>query len=239
VKGIHGQLKLKVIFFLKEGFMKGIIFDMDGVLIDSEPQQFEVTIKTLNIFGVKIKAEELQRFVGTDNLEIFKFFQKKYNLDVSAESLLEIKTKMIVDEMKNHLHVMPKFEEMKKGLKNINGVKYAIASSSHRISLDIVIKQLGWEDFLTCSVSGDEVSCAKPSPEIYHKAASLLGLDEKDCLVLEDSTNGIQSALDAGMEVVGFSSPNSKNQDFSKVRYKISSLNDFPAFVTKFANLSN
>ena len=219
--------------------MKGIIFDMDGVLIDSEPQHFEVNIKTLNTFGVKIKPYELQSFLGKDNLEVFKFFQKKYKLNVSAERLLEIKTKMIVDEMRNHLHVMPKLEEMKKGLNNINGVKYAIASSSPRISVDIVIKQLKWENFLSASVTGDEVSTSKPSPEIYHKAASLLGVDEKDCLVLEDSTNGIQSALDAGMKVVGFLSPNSENQDLSKVRYKISSLDEFVSYVNKFVSGEN
>ncbi|MFA7109519.1 MAG: HAD family phosphatase [Sphaerochaetaceae bacterium] len=219
--------------------MKGIIFDMDGVLIDSEPQQFEVNIKTLRMFGVDVKYDELHAFMGMDNLEIFKIFQKKYNLKVSAERLLQIKTDMIIEEMRNHLHIMPKFEEMKKALKSIANVKYAIASSSPRISVDIVIKQLKWENFLSASVTGDEVSTSKPSPEIYHKAASLLGVDEKDCLVLEDSTNGIQSALDAGMKVVGFLSPNSENQDLSKVRYKISSLDEFVSYVNKFVSGEN
>jgi len=219
--------------------MKGIIFDMDGVLIDSEPQQFEANIKTLKMFGAEVEYDEFQNFVGMDNFELFKFFRKKYGIKVSAEELLKIKTDIIVKEMKNNLHIMPNFIEMSESLDGLSGVKFAIASSSPRISVDIVIEQLGWKNFLYCSVSGDEVSTAKPSPEIYHKAASLLSIDEKDCLVLEDSAKGIDSALNAGMHVIGYYHKNSAKQDFSKVNHKIFSLEEFPNYAYEFANLKN
>jgi len=217
--------------------MKGIIFDMDGVLIDSEPQQVEVDIKILRTFGIEIKPKEFLPFTGMDSLKVFEFFQKKYNLNVSAERLFQIKKELIFDEMKNNLHIMPNFSDMKEALIDIPNVKYAIASSSPRVSVDIVIEQLGWKNFLSCSVTGDEVTNSKPSPEIYCTTANLLGLDNKDCLVLEDSSNGMQAALDAGMEVVGFFPTNSENHDYSKVKNRISSLDEFPPYVIKFANL--
>jgi len=220
------------------GFMKGIIFDMDGVLIDSEPQQVEFDIKILSRFGIKSKPEDFVSFTGVNSLKVFEFFQKKYNLDVSAEQLYQMKKELIVEEFKTSLHIMPKFEEMKEALALIRGAKFAIASSSPRALVDVVIKQLGFEDFLSASITGDEVFNSKPLPEIYHKAAALLNLDEKDCLVLEDSKNGIKSALDAGMEVVGFFPPNSNNKDYSQVKYKITSLDEFPFYVQKFVNMS-
>jgi len=216
--------------------MKGIIFDMDGVLIDSEPQQIESTIKVLDMFGIKTKADDFIKFMGMYNLQVMALFKQTYNLEVSPERMFEIQTNFMIKEVENNFHLMPKFNEMAKELETLKNVKFAIASSSPRALVNAVIKKLGWEDFLSSSVTGDEVTTSKPSPEIYQKAARVLNLDVKDCLVLEDSSNGMQSALDAGMAVVGFFPPNSENKDFSKVRYKISSLNEFPFSVNKFVN---
>ncbi|UKS29592.1 HAD family phosphatase [Paenibacillus sp. HWE-109] len=206
--------------------MKAFIFDMDGVIIDSEPMHFDIDVKTMNFFGVTISPQELEEFVGMTNPEMWKILKQKFNLSNSVSDIIEYQLSSKIEWIRTtEISPINGIYELILELKKHN-IVLGIASSSPIKFINEVLLKFKIRDYFDCIVSGEEVAKGKPEPDVYLEAARLLGVDPSDCMVLEDSRNGIQSAKSAGMTCIGFINKNSGNQDLSRADIIVNSIKD-------------
>ncbi len=204
--------------------MKAVLFDMDGVIIDSEPIHFEVDILTMRELGVNISKDELNKYVGTTNEYMLNDLKNKYKIKKSFEEILEYKMELTIKKIKEaKINAILGIPELLISLKSKN-IKTAIGSSSPKELINIVIEKFKLEKYFDCIVSGDEVKEGKPKPDIYLEASKRIGVAPEECIVIEDSRNGVLAAKNAGMKCIGFKNINSGNQDLSKADIIVDSI---------------
>ena len=205
--------------------VKGIIFDMDGVLIDSEPLHKKIEQQMLIELGVNLSHDEHIKFAGVGK-EFWNIIKKRfgYNRDVTAEWLHEEKRERYLKALsaKPIIPIEGVIEVVTEARKR--NIPLAVASSSSSYLIHLVLKAIGIDNDISCVVSGEEVPNNKPSPDIFLRTAELMQIDPKACLVIEDSANGVQAAKDAGMYCVAFLNLNSGKQDLSKADHIIHSM---------------
>lgn len=193
--------------------LKAVIFDMDGVIVDTEPMHAKAAVLALRQFGVEVTIEYVQQFIGSTIYHMSQVIINDFKMDVTVRQLVDAN-----NEMKAYLHkteghiVVPFITNVMKSLHD-NGIKLIIASSSEGPAIEEVIEKLQIEELLKGYVSGCTVSHPKPAPDIFIKAAELLRVSSEECLVIEDSYNGVTAAKAAGMTCIGFVNPGSGNQD--------------------------
>ncbi|MNO50177.1 2-deoxyglucose-6-phosphate phosphatase [compost metagenome] len=196
--------------------LKAFIFDMDGVIIDSEPLHYEVDIETMNYFGHVIVGEQLDKYVGMTNPEMWKLIREEFQVIQSVEEIIEYQLARKISSLRS-LAIEP-IEGIRELILNIKSRNWlvGIASSSPRVFIEEVVSKFGIAEYFDCIVSGEEVPHGKPAPDVYLEAALQLGVEPQECLVLEDSRNGIVAAKAAGMGCIGYVNLNSGNQDLSQ-----------------------
>jgi HAD superfamily hydrolase (TIGR01509 family) len=206
--------------------MKAVIFDMDGVIIDSEPIHFEVDMQTMKDFGCNISKEELNKYVGTTNEYMFTDIKNKYKLDKSAEEIINYRCELVKRKViESDLMPIEGIIDLLKNLKAKN-IPAAIASSSPRDFIEVVVSKFGIEDYFSCILSGEEVENGKPAPDIYVETAKKLRVKPEECIVIEDSKNGVLAAKKANMKCIGFKNVNSGEQDLSKADFIVNSIRE-------------
>lgn len=206
--------------------MKAVIFDMDGVIIDSEPIHLEVDIQTMRNLGCDISVEELETYVGTTNEYMLTEIKKNYNISESIEEIISYKVEMTKKKiMQSNIEPIDGIRVLLSDLKNKN-IPTSIASSSPRDFIDVVVSKFELQDYFTYIVSGEDVAYGKPAPDIYIETAKKLKLAPEDCTVIEDSKNGVLAAKAAGMKCIGFQNINSGNQDLSKADVIVKSIKE-------------
>lgn len=206
--------------------MKAFIFDMDGVIIDSEPIHFEVEIETVKYFGAEINHQQLERFVGMTGPEMWTLLKQEYNLPHPVEDILKYQLEnKILAVRAAELEPIEGIKEVILELKQ-RQIPVGIASSSSPEFIREVLRKFGLTEYFDCVVSGEEVPKGKPAPDVYLKAAELLGINPEDCVVLEDSAHGITAAKAAGMTCIGYINPNSGNQNLSQADLVVSSITE-------------
>ncbi|MCX7972881.1 MAG: HAD family phosphatase [Candidatus Aminicenantes bacterium] len=193
--------------------MEALIFDMDGLMVDTETLYFEAEKNLARRFGREVKEETLARMMGRKPLESLVIFAQELNLDVKPEDLLEMRTAIMKRSLLRNLRPMP-------GLYTIVNIfsgrlKLAIATGAQQEFLDLIVDSLGLRSKFDVLQASDEIKEGKPQPEIYLVTCQKLGLKPQDCLVLEDSANGVLAARRAGCYVIAVPSPQAKGQDFS------------------------
>lgn len=205
---------------------KLFIFDMDGVIIDSEPLHFEVDILTMKQFGVEITKEELEQFVGMTNPEMWSIIKPRYQLQQTIDELIKVQLDLKIQYLEN-TQILPidGIPELIQQLKD-NQIQLAIASSSPRRFIEGVLNKFNIADQFHYVLSGEEVNKGKPEPDIYLEVASQLKVHPDDCMVLEDSRNGVLAAKRANMYCIGYVNPNSGNQDLSLADKIVTSIHD-------------
>jgi len=191
--------------------MKAVIFDMDGVIIDSEPLHLKVEREIVEEFGGKLSDEEYEEFVGTSDYHLWSSLKKRYNLKPSVEELIALKKQRFAENI-DKVKLVDDFFDFMLELYNRQYL-LALASSNNRKIIDMVIEKFKLNKYIKTSISGEEVLKGKPNPEIFLKAAKKLKVHPGNCLVIEDSHAGVQAAKAAGMKCIGFKNPNSGNQD--------------------------
>lgn len=206
--------------------MNAVIFDMDGVLIDSEPLHFQADEAMLKKLNIEAPAGYLEKFVGVTDSVMWKEILETYNIDADVKDVLNaqlsIKLKLlkkgVFEPIDGVIDLLNELEQME--------IKCAVASSSAGIFIKEVIKKLSLESYFQHWVSGESVSKSKPSPEIFLKVAEMIGEDPGDCVVIEDSANGVSAAKHAGMKCIGFKNASSGTQDLSKADLVVRSIRD-------------
>lgn len=205
---------------------EAVIFDMDGVLVDTEPIYLNMNQKLFTTLGVEISIEEHQTFVGISANKMWRYIQEKFSLTFSVEEL-----KIMEREMKHQtlsataLEPIQGVREILENLK-IHNFKIGLASSSLRKNIDLILQKTGIADYFDCIVAGEEVKNGKPEPDIFLLVSENLGIKPQKCIVIEDSQNGVLAAKRASMFCVGFVNPNSGKQDLSKADIEIQNFND-------------
>ena len=198
-----------------------VIFDLDGVLIDSEPLHTMADNQLLIDSGINAPDNYFDRFVGLSNWDMWTEIKREYPIALSIEELMELQMPMKLKLLKEMdlnpiCGVTGLLEELKK-----REVPIAIASSSPRRFIEAVIEKLSIKQYFSCWISGEEVKRSKPEPDIFLKAAELLNVYPHECVVIEDSASGTVAAKRAGMKCIGYRNLNSGIQDLSRADYII------------------
>ncbi len=193
--------------------VKAIIFDMDGVIIDSESFQFEAFKQLFLKFGVELSMEAYN-WVGKTAKENVVNIMKKYQVEGDPDKLVQERRQIYHAIIKNKITAIPGTMQLIDRLSK----KYtlALASSSSMESIEIVLGGLRIRNFFEVVVSGEEVSRGKPNPEIFKLTAKKLNLSPEECIVLEDSQPGIEAAFGAGIKCIAIPNKYTKDHDFSK-----------------------
>ena len=206
--------------------LKALIFDMDGVIIDSEPIHIEVNTSLLQDEGIILEPSENHEFIGVRNVEMWDTLIKRHNIPKTVEELLTIQKSYKMQRFMNEdLEAIGGIKELLRDAKRKN-LKIALATSSPMYFAKYILKDIGVQIFFDKLVTADDISRSKPDPEIYLTAAKVLGVLPEECIAIEDAPLGIQAAQAAGMKCIGFKNPNSGNHDISFAEYVVSSIKD-------------
>lgn len=201
--------------------VSGIIFDMDGVLIDSERQSNEGWLWAAGQLGVDMPMWLIDSFKGAPAELCCKFFDAYYKGVIDYWEAKELRTQ--------HVYKIRETEgiPVKKGVKDIfeyirnNGLKCAVATSTRRESAEKTLHEIGVWDYLDAVVYGDEVERGKPEPDIFLRAAKAIGVNPSEAVVVEDSINGIKAGYAAGMRVVHIPDTIAIDDDIRKLTYMV------------------
>jgi beta-phosphoglucomutase family hydrolase len=202
---------------------QAVIFDMDGVLVDSEPIYFEIEKKSFLHYGVELSEEDQHSFVGVTQEEMWKQVKSRFGLEPMMEDLLDYHRNQVMEVISSYtdLEPIPQAQQFIQRLAE-KGVPIAVASSSSLKLIETMLMKISLNSYFPVVVSGEEVKRGKPSPDVFLLAAKRLGVDPSLCLVIEDSYHGVTAAKAAGMWCAAFRNLNSGHQDLSAADWIVS-----------------
>ncbi|MDO8241040.1 MAG: HAD family phosphatase [Candidatus Moranbacteria bacterium] len=209
-----------------------IIFDLDGVIVDSEPMHFEAAKETMNEFGIKLTLEEYMEFgVAKGARNLFEKLSEKYKIDIDINRAFEIKKNKFQEIFEKNAFPRKGILEL---LESFEG-KYtlAIASSGTRESVMFVLDKLNIANKFSLIVVAEDVSRVKPFPDIYNKTVQMLGVDKDYCVAIEDSATGVTAAKEAGIRCLAVPCEFTKNQNFSDAYVVLENIEQIADFVEK------
>jgi HAD superfamily hydrolase (TIGR01509 family) len=197
--------------------IEAVIFDMDGVLLDSEPLHQEATRRMLAGFGVAVEPGEVEdeAFVGLTDAEIFQVLRARHRLAPDVAELSRCFAATTGALVREHGTPLPGVPQVLQALRAA-GNRLAVASSSSPELIATTLATLGIDRLFDQVVSGLDVGRGKPSPDVFLETAKRLGVAPAACLVIEDSRNGILAAAAAGMRRVAIPCPATRAHDFSE-----------------------
>jgi len=200
------------------------IFDLDGVIVDTAMYHFLAWKRLADQLGIPFTKEDNERLKGVSrmaSLEIILEIGGRKLSDDRKQEYAMLKNKWYID----YISKMTSNEILPGSLRFINelrdaNIRVAIGSASKNTPL--ILKQVGILDLFDAVADGNNVRNAKPDPEVFNKAASMLGIKPENCVVFEDAIAGVQAALNAGMMCIGVGSANI----LTKAHFVISGLNE-------------
>lgn len=202
---------------------KAFLFDFDGVITDSEPYVFEVLKQMIkDNFGIELPYSDINMTIGCSDKKVAEYIANEYHIDYSVKLSEKLK-KNYPDYYFEYegIKPFPYLRDLLSILKD-RGRKVAIVSSTDRAHLEAALSRMGLSVFIDTIISGSDVQNKKPSPEPYLKGLEALSVDKQDAVVIEDSPTGIQSAVNAGIDCIGFEGSEVK-QDTEKASIIIAS----------------
>ena len=207
--------------------LKAVIFDMDGVIVNSEPLHRKAYFDMFEEFNLNVSNRLYESFTGKSTSAICKELCEIFDLSISHEKLMLSKRKHFKTIFDND----PEFQMIDGVLSLIknyfyNNLTLILASSASMTNINRIFKKFDLDKFFKAKISGADLKESKPNPEIFIKAAKLSGFNKSECIVIEDSTNGVIASKSAGIYCIGFNSPNSKNQNYDKADLVVSNFNE-------------
>jgi|SRR5664279_889799 len=178
--------------------IKGVLFDMDGVLVDSESYICKAAIMMFNELGISVLPKDFEQFAGMGENKYIGGVAEKYGIAVDIEKVKARTYKIYGEIVKGKLLPLPGAQNFIAKCRN-KGLRLALATSADRVKMEVNLKETGLSpDLFESIITGLDVEKKKPFPDIYLKAAECLDLDPKNCLVVEDSFSGIKAGKAAG-----------------------------------------
>jgi HAD superfamily hydrolase (TIGR01509 family) len=181
----------------RDGY-EAIIFDLDGVLVDSEGIGFETLQGLLRTYGVEYRLEDNEPFIGINDRDHFTALKARHELSASVEELIAEQTARLLAQIETRTIPMPGVPRVPERLRAA-GYPMAVASSSLPAVVEARLAALGMRRLFGAVVSSFEVPRGKPAPDVFLEAARRLGVHAGVCLVVEDSVHGLRGARAAGM----------------------------------------
>ena len=197
--------------------LKAVLFDMDGVIVDTEPLHRKAYYRMFEDFKIDVSDSLYDSFTGQATLPICRTLCETFELSQNAESLVAIKRKHFkyLFENDNDLALLEGVHDLIEDYHS-NDMTLVLASSASMLNIERIFDRFDLNKYFKAKISGADLKASKPHPEIFLKAADLAQESKSNCMVIEDSTNGIAAAKAAGIYCVGFKSPHSVNQDYSR-----------------------
>ena len=204
-----------------------VIFDMDGVIVDTEPVHHYAYNQHFKMLNIEITPEMYASFTGNSTKNIFERLKDTFNLEDDVQTLVETKRNLFNEafDHKEDLYLLDGVEDLIKDLHH-NGMQLVLASSSAKVTINRIFNRFNLHQYFTHIVSGEDFPKSKPHPAIFEHAAFLSQTQRENCIVIEDSTNGIKAAKAAGIYCIGYDSVNSKMQDYSLADQVISNFKE-------------
>ena len=204
-----------------------VIFDMDGVIVDTEPVHRYAYFKQFNELNITVSEEMYTSFTGFSTRNTFQKLKEVFIIEHEVEDLIQRKRNIFNDafDSKADLELLKGVEKLIKELHQ-NGMQLILASSASKVTIERVFNRFKLHDYFTHVVSGEDFPKSKPHPAIFEHAASLSIAPKENCIVIEDSTNGIKAAKAAGIFCVGYNSIHSEAQDLSEADVIINHFNE-------------
>nr|WP_314897765.1 HAD family hydrolase [uncultured Flavobacterium sp.] len=204
-----------------------VIFDMDGVIVDTEPVHRYAYFKQFDELNIAVTEEMYTSFTGNSTRNIFQKLKGIFDLEQDVEDLILRKRSIFNDafDSKEDLELLEGVEKLIKELHQ-NGIQLILASSASKVTIERVFRRFKLHEYFTHVVSGEDFPKSKPHPAIFEHAASLSVAPKENCIVIEDSTNGIRASKAAGIFCVGYNSVHSKDQDLSEADVVINHFNE-------------
>lgn len=186
-----------------ENKIKAVLFDMDGVLIDAKDWHYEALNKALGLFGIEIsRYDHLTTFDGLPTKVKLQMLSKKYYLPEQLHSFInDVKQSYTAELVYQRCHPMFHHQYALSKLKQ-EGYQIAVCSNSIRKTIELMMDRAGLMPYLDLIVSNEDVTKAKPDPEMYKTAIKKFGLKPEECVVVEDNLNGIQAGKESGATVL-------------------------------------
>jgi HAD superfamily hydrolase (TIGR01509 family) len=180
-----------------------VVFDMDGVLVDTEHLWDEVREELTTEWGGRYTPEAQEAMMGMSSLEWSRYLHETVGLGEPPETINAEVVRRMLARYEVELPVVPGAVDAVRRLDG-EGFRLAVASSSNRELIDAVLRRLDLAALFEATVSSEEVGRGKPAPDVYLEAARRLGVPPSSCAAIEDSASGIRSAHDAGMRVIAY-----------------------------------
>lgn len=206
--------------------LKAVIFDMDGVLVNTEPVYYKVIKEILNENGHDIDYKEYEKYIGMTNEYTWELLKEKYSINIDINELID--NMMILKNViikRDGYELIEGIEDLLENLKQ-NNIKIGVASSSPICDILDATKSTNIYKYFDKLVSGESVEKSKPFPDIFLKVANELGISSQECIVIEDSKNGVLAAKSANMKCIGFFNKDSGKQDLSSSDIIVNSLKE-------------
>jgi len=213
---------------------RAVIFDLDGVLADSEPWWNKIDKKLLAQYGVTYRGEYHRNVLGVSYRLAVEFYKKAFGLSVSTGEMMRRRAEIAIEFFANRVGLFPSAKKVLQELQRMN-LSLAIATSSVSASARPFLERHKLTPFFDVIVTGDEIERGKPHPDIYMRAAEKLGLAPDACLVIEDALSGIAAAKAAQMRVAAIPDTRFVNprEYQKKADYVLGGLSEIPALIRR------
>ena len=211
-----------------------VIFDMDGVIVDSEKVYQEIERQMYDDLGIPVTPEEQRLFIGAAERSMWQYMKDKYQMDAETDFLVKEERARLLSQLDlpGSIPLMPGIRELLEALVQ-DGIPALVASSSSREIIEKVLRVNDIRHFFKDITGGDDVLHSKPAPDIFLKTASKAGTVPGRCLVIEDSENGIRAARSAGMKVIALLNHYSGGLDLSEATRIIHALHELDTNVIR------
>jgi HAD superfamily hydrolase (TIGR01509 family) len=207
-----------------------VIFDMDGVLVDSEPFGFEALRRVMARYGLPYGEEENAEFLGRTTLDSCQILRERHRLPEAAETLADWYVEGMLEQIARGPIPMAGVPEVLRRIRAA-GYRMALASSAEVRVIDANLTALGLRPLFDAVVSGTQVARGKPAPDVFLAAAERLGAPPATCLVVEDSRNGLLAAKAASMRCAVVPCAHTRHQDFGECDHRLAALPDLLALL--------